>query len=46
MLLGVFFRKYTQQKAKSLGLRGWCTNTDYGTVKGKIEGTKQTVEEM
>ena len=24
---GVFFRKYTNEKAKSLGLRGWVKNT-------------------
>ena len=26
---GVFFRKYTNEKAKSLGLRGWVKNTRY-----------------
>ena len=24
---GVFFRKFTQQEARSLGLRGWVKNT-------------------
>jgi acylphosphatase len=32
----VFFRKYTQSQADSLGLQGWCRNTSEGTVKGEI----------
>lgn len=44
--LGVLFRKYTQDQAKVLGLRGWCMNTDYGTLKGQLEGRKEAVEEM
>ncbi|XP_076247629.1 acylphosphatase-1 [Calliopsis andreniformis] len=43
---GVFFRKYTQKRGKELGLKGWCMNTDNGTVVGRIEGDKQKVEEM
>lgn len=46
LLSGVFFRKYVKKQANSLGLRGWCANTDYGTVKGKLEGTKEPLEEM
>ena len=26
---GVFFRKFTNEKARSLGLRGWVKNTGY-----------------
>ena len=26
---GVFFRKFTNEKAQSLGLRGWVKNTRY-----------------
>ena len=29
---GVFFRKFTSEKANSLGLRGWVKNTRYRTV--------------
>lgn len=31
---GVFFRKYTKEKADSLGIRGWVYNDDSGTVQG------------
>ena len=43
---GVFFRKYTQQKAKSLGVRGWIRNTEKNTVQGEIEGTTDILENM
>ncbi|KAL1456465.1 hypothetical protein WDU94_001196 [Cyamophila willieti] len=43
---GVFFRKYTQQKANELGLTGWCENTSLGTVIGVIHGPEEAVEEM
>ncbi|XP_058062785.1 acylphosphatase-2-like [Anopheles bellator] len=43
---GVFFRKYTQKKASSLGLRGWCMNTADGTVKGQLEGEEKPFNEM
>ncbi|XP_076166276.1 acylphosphatase-1 [Ptiloglossa arizonensis] len=43
---GVFFRKYTQSRGKELGLKGWCMNTDKGSVVGRLEGEKNRVEEM
>ncbi|XP_062554330.1 acylphosphatase-2-like [Armigeres subalbatus] len=43
---GVFFRKYTQKQATSLGLKGWCKNTRDGTVKGQIEGEVKSMNEM
>ncbi|OAD60604.1 Acylphosphatase-1 [Eufriesea mexicana] len=43
---GVFFRKYTQKRGTELGLKGWCMNTDKGTVVGRLEGEKSKVEEM
>ena len=43
---GVFFRKYTQQKAKSLGVRGWIRNTENNTVQGEIEGATDILENM
>uniref|UniRef100_A0A1Q3FZB9 Acylphosphatase n=2 Tax=Culex tarsalis TaxID=7177 RepID=A0A1Q3FZB9_CULTA len=43
---GVFFRKYTQKQATSLGLRGWCMNTRDGTVKGQMEGEEKPINEM
>ena len=43
---GVFFRKYTQQKAKSIGVRGWIRNTKQNTVHGELEGETSTIETM
>lgn len=42
----VFFRKYTEKKAKELGLHGWVMNTLDGTVKGTIEGTQTELGKM
>ena len=41
---GVFFRKYTQAKARDLGLRGWCDNMKSGTVKGEAAGDQQALD--
>ncbi|KAL1500757.1 hypothetical protein ABEB36_006203 [Hypothenemus hampei] len=46
LVQGVFFRKYTERQARRLQLRGWCMNTDEGTVKGVLEGTPTKVDEM
>lgn len=43
---GVYFRKFTQAKAKSLSLGGWVMNTARGTVVGCVEGPQETVETM
>lgn len=43
---GVFFRKYTQNKAKELGLHGWIMNTEEGSVRGQMEGTQLELNEM
>ncbi|CAG9821052.1 unnamed protein product [Phaedon cochleariae] len=43
---GVFFRKYTQQEASRLGLKGWCMNTHIDTVKGVLEGNPMKVDQM
>ncbi|XP_012269321.1 acylphosphatase-1-like [Athalia rosae] len=43
---GVFFRKYTQEQGKALGLKGWCKNTERGTVLGYMEGDKARIEDM
>uniref|UniRef100_A0A1I8Q354 acylphosphatase n=1 Tax=Stomoxys calcitrans TaxID=35570 RepID=A0A1I8Q354_STOCA len=43
---GVFFRKYTEIKAKELGLHGWVRNTPRKTVKGQLEGTLLELNEM
>lgn len=36
---GVYFRKYTAEKAASLGLLGFVRNTELGTVTGAAHGT-------
>lgn len=43
---GVFFRKFTQQQASALGLRGWVKNTMTKSVVGQIEGDGAKVEQM
>ena len=43
---GVFFRKYTQQEGKKLGLVGWVMNTEKGTVVGQVQGGEDVVKKM
>lgn len=43
---GVFFRKYTKDKADQLGLRGWVRNTSRGTVEGVIQGREDRMDTM
>ena len=43
---GVFFRKYTQSKANSIGVRGWIRNTEKRTVQGELEGTEDILATM
>ena len=43
---GVFFRAHTRDKAKSIGVRGWCRNTRNGTVEGQLEGNFNRIESM
>lgn len=43
---GVFFRKYTEAKAKELKLVGWVLNTSQGTVKGQAQGSPSAIERM
>jgi acylphosphatase len=43
---GVFFRAYTSDEAKKLGLTGWVRNRPEGTVEAVIEGDTDTVDAM
>ncbi|ALC47409.1 CG18371 [Drosophila busckii] len=43
---GVYFRRHAERKAKTLGLRGWCMNTDNNSVKGYIEGPRTEMNVM
>ena len=43
---GVYFRKYTQKKASSLGLVGTVQNLPNGDVSGVAEGEEDRINEM
>jgi acylphosphatase len=43
---GVFFRAWTRDEARTLGLRGWVRNCSDGSVETYIEGEAEAVEEM
>ena len=43
---GVFFRKYTQAKARELDLAGWCLNTDRKSVQGAACGEAAAVAQF
>lgn len=40
---GVYFRKYTQEKADAFGLTGWVRNNSDGTVELEAQGTEETM---
>jgi len=41
---GVFFRKYAQMTAQSLGLGGFVRNEPDGSVYAEVEGSPEAVE--
>ena len=41
---GVFFRQSTQLKARELGLAGWVTNNEDGTVSLEAEGQESSLK--
>ncbi len=43
---GVFFRVWTQDQAKSLGVTGWVRNASDGSVKAHVEGEQAAVEQL
>ena len=43
---GVFFRKYTNQKANELGLKGYVMNRIDGTVYVEVEGDEENVNQF
>ena len=43
---GVYFRAYTRDQAKILGLAGWVMNRQDRTVEAFFEGEKTKVEQM
>jgi acylphosphatase len=43
---GVYFRAFTRDQARSLGLTGWVRNRRDGTVEARFEGEKEKVDQM
>ncbi len=40
---GVYFRAWTQRRARDLGLTGWVRNLSDGRVEGRAEGEAETI---
>ncbi len=43
---GVYFRAYTREEAKKLGIKGWVRNLPDGRVEAVFEGKDDAVEKM
>ena len=43
---GVFFRKYTQQKAVELSLKGWVKNRHDGNVEIFAQGDEEMIKQL
>ena len=43
---GVYYRAYTRDRAKSLGINGWVRNIPGGGVEAVLEGERRHVGEM
>ncbi|UVI38508.1 acylphosphatase [Qipengyuania spongiae] len=43
---GVFYRDWTVETARQLGLAGWVLNQTDGTVEAHVEGESAAVERM
>lgn len=43
---GVYYRSYTQDAARSLGVTGWVRNTMGGQVEAVFEGEEEAVRSM
>ncbi len=42
---GVYFRAHCEEKARSLGLRGYVRNREDGSVEAVFEGKRSRIEE-
>lgn len=43
---GVFFRAWTEEEARALGLDGWVRNRTDGSVEAVLSGAPETVQDM
>jgi acylphosphatase len=43
---GVFFRAWTRDEARRLGVRGWARNCSDGSVEAHVEGDEGAVAEL
>lgn len=43
---GVYYRAFTRDKAKALGVKGWVRNVPGGGVEAVLEGERKTVGEL
>jgi acylphosphatase len=43
---GVFYRAFTRERAKALGVNGWVRNVPGGGVEALLEGERKNVGEM
>jgi acylphosphatase len=43
---GVFFRAWTQQQARELGVSGWARNASDGSVEAHLEGDEAAVKAL
>jgi acylphosphatase len=46
LVQGVFFRAYTREKARELGLTGWVQNLPDGRLEAVFEGDKEEIKKM
>jgi acylphosphatase len=46
LVQGVFFRAWTAEQARDLGVTGWIRNAPDGSVEAHLEGEKWSVQQL